>query len=108
MAFYLSSRLFMYYHTLANNRALMAPDAKRTRIWFPLFSFFESKCEGRLSNQFELPFKYIIPCWNVVQAWLLSVIPCAKNGASTGLTGCSEKLASYLSKNQPEQASKVD
>ncbi|RUS73252.1 hypothetical protein EGW08_018983 [Elysia chlorotica] len=57
VAFYLSSRLFMYYHTLAHNRALQAADARRTRIWFPLFAFFESKCEGRIPNTFEVPLR---------------------------------------------------
>ena len=42
IAFYISTRLFLYYHTLANNRALYQSDRHRTRIWFPLFSFFES------------------------------------------------------------------
>lgn len=43
IAFYITSRLFLYYHTLANNQALMQRDSSRTRIWFPLFSFFESE-----------------------------------------------------------------
>ncbi|ESO96759.1 hypothetical protein LOTGIDRAFT_239747 [Lottia gigantea] len=59
VAFYLTSRLFMYYHTLANNRSLMQRDAKRTRIWFPLFAFFESKCDGVVPNEFEWP----LPSW---------------------------------------------
>ncbi|CAL1528679.1 unnamed protein product [Lymnaea stagnalis] len=80
MAFYLSSRLFMYYHTLANNRALMAPDAGRTRVWFPLFSFFESKCEGRVSNHFELPFKYFLPCCKVLYTWLMTHLPGSEAG----------------------------
>jgi len=55
ISFYLSSRLFMYYHTLANNRSLMQQDAERTRIWFPMFAFFESKCDGIVPNEFEWP-----------------------------------------------------
>ena len=42
IAFYITSRLFLYYHTLANNRSLMIRDSNRTRIWFPLFSYLES------------------------------------------------------------------
>lgn len=42
IAFYISTRLFLYYHTLANNRCLYSGDRRRTRIWFPLFYFFES------------------------------------------------------------------
>ncbi|XP_076458484.1 sphingomyelin synthase-related protein 1-like [Babylonia areolata] len=57
IAFYLTSRLFMYYHTLANNRSLMQQDAQRTRIWFPMFSFFESRCDGVVPNEYEWPFK---------------------------------------------------
>lgn len=72
MAFYLSSRLFMYYHTLANNRALMAPDARRTRVWFPLFAFFESKCEGRVPNQFEHPLGSIVVCFKSLTTWTVS------------------------------------
>ncbi len=56
VAFYISSRLFLYYHTLANNRALRQPDHKRTRIWFPMFSFFEAKIDGIVPNEFEWPF----------------------------------------------------
>ncbi|XP_046551654.1 LOW QUALITY PROTEIN: sphingomyelin synthase-related protein 1-like [Haliotis rubra] len=55
ISFYLSSRLFMYYHTLANNRSLMQQDADRTRVWFPMFAFFESKCDGVVPNQYEWP-----------------------------------------------------
>ncbi|XP_041363552.1 sphingomyelin synthase-related protein 1-like isoform X2 [Gigantopelta aegis] len=55
ISFYLTSRLFMYYHTLANNRSLRQTDAPRTRIWFPMFSFFESKCDGIVPNKFEWP-----------------------------------------------------
>ncbi|XP_022316202.2 sphingomyelin synthase-related protein 1-like [Crassostrea virginica] len=55
IAFYLTSRLFLYYHTLANNRSLMERDKGRRRFWFPLFSFFESKCDGVVPNEFEWP-----------------------------------------------------
>jgi hypothetical protein len=59
IAFYISSRLFLYYHTLANNRALPRSrqgfDAKRTWFYFPLFSFFEHNINGRVPNEFELP-----------------------------------------------------
>jgi PAP2 superfamily C-terminal len=53
IAFYISSRLFLYYHTLANNQALMSHDSKRTRIWFPLFSYFESSVEGIIPNAYD-------------------------------------------------------
>ncbi|XP_064479547.1 sphingomyelin synthase-related protein 1-like [Ornithodoros turicata] len=53
IAFYISTRLFLYYHTLANNRALMQMDSKRTRIWFPLFYFFESSVDGIVPNEYD-------------------------------------------------------
>ncbi|KAK3598356.1 hypothetical protein CHS0354_003376 [Potamilus streckersoni] len=55
IAFYITSRLFLYYHTLANNRSLMLRDMNRRRVWFPLFSYFESKCDGIVPNEFEWP-----------------------------------------------------
>lgn len=57
IAFYLTSRLFLYYHTLANNRTLIQPDSNRTRIWFPMFSYFEAKIDGIVCNEYEWPFK---------------------------------------------------
>ncbi|XP_067644684.1 ceramide phosphoethanolamine synthase [Eurosta solidaginis] len=53
VAFYITSRLFLYYHTLANNQALMSHDSNRTRIWFPMFSYFESSIDGIVPNEFE-------------------------------------------------------
>ncbi|XP_056638343.1 ceramide phosphoethanolamine synthase [Diorhabda carinulata] len=55
VAFYISSRLFLYYHTLSNNQALMQRDSTRTRVWFPLFSYFESSVEGIIPNEYESP-----------------------------------------------------
>ncbi|CAG7834831.1 unnamed protein product [Allacma fusca] len=55
IAFYITSRLFLYYHTLANNQALMQRDSKRTKVWFPLFSYFESGVDGIVPNQYEWP-----------------------------------------------------
>lgn len=57
IAFYITTRLFLYYHTLANNRALYQRDGHRTRIWFPLFSFFESSVNGIVPNEYEIPFR---------------------------------------------------
>ncbi|XP_037084226.1 sphingomyelin synthase-related protein 1-like [Pollicipes pollicipes] len=62
IAFYITSRLFMYYHTLANNQVTRKrADEKRTRIWFPLFSYFEANVHGTVPNEFE---------WPVTVAWL--------------------------------------
>ncbi|XP_017862614.1 PREDICTED: sphingomyelin synthase-related 1 [Drosophila arizonae] len=53
VAFYITSRLFLYYHTLSNNRALMQSDSTRTRIWFPMFSYFENSVDGIIPNEFD-------------------------------------------------------
>lgn len=53
IAFYIASRLFLYYHTLANNQALMSHDSNRTKIWFPLFSYFESSTDCIIPNEFD-------------------------------------------------------
>ena len=65
IAFYISTRLFLYYHTLANNKTLYQGDRKRTRIWFPLFYFFESGVRGRVPNYFESPFR--LPKWPIIK-----------------------------------------
>lgn len=53
VAFYITSRLFLYYHTLANNQALMSHDSNRTRIWFPMFSYLESSVDGIIPNEYD-------------------------------------------------------
>lgn len=55
VAFYISSRLFLYYHTLSNNQALMQRDSTRTKVWFPLYSYFELGVEGIVPNEYETP-----------------------------------------------------
>lgn len=59
IAFYISSRLFLYYHSLANNKVLFQSDHKRVKIWFPLFSYFESNIRAIVPNEFEWPPSFI-------------------------------------------------
>ncbi|XP_056465554.1 sphingomyelin synthase-related protein 1-like [Gadus chalcogrammus] len=54
IAFYITTRLFLYYHTLANTRAYQ--QSRRARIWFPMFSFFECNVNGPVPNQYNWPF----------------------------------------------------
>lgn len=54
IAFYITTRLFLYYHTLANTRAYQ--HSRRARIWFPMFSFFECNVNGPVPNQYHWPF----------------------------------------------------
>uniref|UniRef100_A0A8D9EDE3 Sphingomyelin synthase-related 1 n=1 Tax=Cacopsylla melanoneura TaxID=428564 RepID=A0A8D9EDE3_9HEMI len=53
IAFYITSRLFLHYHSLANNQALKQRDSRRVRIWFPLFGYLESSMVGRVPNEFQ-------------------------------------------------------
>ncbi|MFH4976255.1 hypothetical protein AB6A40_002964 [Gnathostoma spinigerum] len=53
IAFYISSRMFLYYHAYAYN-AQNAHDG-RMRTWFPLGWFFEAGGQGRVPNDFEFP-----------------------------------------------------
>lgn len=69
IAFYIASRLFLYYHTLANNQALMSHDSNRTRIWFPLFSYFESSVDGIIPNEYNS----LSELFRKMGSWLLSV-----------------------------------
>ncbi|CAG09404.1 unnamed protein product, partial [Tetraodon nigroviridis] len=55
IAFYITTRLFLYYHTLANTRAYQ--QSRRARIWFPMFSFFECNVNGPVPNQYHWPFE---------------------------------------------------
>ena len=55
VAFYITSRLFLYYHSLANNKVLFQRDHKRVKIWFPLLSYFESNIHSIVPNEFQCP-----------------------------------------------------
>lgn len=58
ISFYISSRLFLYYHTLASTIQFRTSDEKRRRIWFPMFWFFEYGCRLVIPNEFEWPFTF--------------------------------------------------
>ncbi|VDP12565.1 unnamed protein product [Soboliphyme baturini] len=56
VAFYISSRLFLYYHSMAYHVKSVTAADTRTRIWFPLFWFLESGSQcGRIPNEYEWP-----------------------------------------------------
>ncbi|XP_018021161.1 uncharacterized protein LOC108677452 [Hyalella azteca] len=63
IAFYITSRMFLYYHSLANNRALHQKDSFRTKIWFPMFSYFESSIEGIVPNEYSNLFAWSNLLW---------------------------------------------
>jgi hypothetical protein len=53
IAFYISSRMFVYYHSLANNKVLLQQDKRRVKVWFPLFSYFEENIHSQVPNEYE-------------------------------------------------------
>ncbi|CAF0881250.1 unnamed protein product [Didymodactylos carnosus] len=57
IAFFLTSRLFLYYHSLANNLALTQNDT-RLSIWFPMFSYFEKNVKCIIPNVFRIPYPF--------------------------------------------------
>ena len=56
ISYYITSRLFVYYHTLASSVQVRRSDEKRRRIWFPLFWFFEYRTPLVIANEYEWPF----------------------------------------------------
>ncbi|KHN87794.1 Sphingomyelin synthase-related 1 [Toxocara canis] len=55
IAFYISSRMFLYYHAYAYNHYNLTSNDGRMRIWFPLGWFFEAGGQGRVANEFDFP-----------------------------------------------------
>ncbi|XP_045493075.1 ceramide phosphoethanolamine synthase-like [Colias croceus] len=83
IAFYITSRLFLYYHTLSNNQALMQSDSSRTRIWFPLLSFFESEVDGTVPNEYEGPMTIL----NNLRQWLIQLVSDVKTSSMAKIAG---------------------
>uniref|UniRef100_A0A0N4Z0U5 SAM domain-containing protein n=1 Tax=Parastrongyloides trichosuri TaxID=131310 RepID=A0A0N4Z0U5_PARTI len=55
IAFYISSRMFLYYHAYAYNSMNLNITDSRVRLWFPLGWFFEAGGQGRVLNEYEWP-----------------------------------------------------
>ncbi|KAL0892365.1 hypothetical protein ABMA27_015499 [Loxostege sticticalis] len=83
IAFYITSRLFLYYHTLSNNQALMQNDSSRTRIWFPLLSFFESEVDGIVPNEYEGP----VTIMNNLKEWCVQLLTDVKESSMAKIAG---------------------
>ncbi|CAI5456014.1 unnamed protein product [Caenorhabditis angaria] len=61
IAFYISSRMFLYYHAYAYNHANITASDDRMRVWFPLGWFFEYGSVGKVENEYSIPIP--IPCF---------------------------------------------
>jgi hypothetical protein len=55
IAFFLTSRLFLYYHSLANNAVLHSISDNRLSVWFPMFSYFERNIQCMIPNSLRIP-----------------------------------------------------
>ncbi|XP_070544478.1 sphingomyelin synthase-related protein 1-like [Ptychodera flava] len=55
IAFYVTTRMFIYYHSLSSNR-VTRNRYKRWQLWFPLIRFFENNMDGVLPNEYGWPF----------------------------------------------------
>merc|ERR1712110_781355 len=78
LAYYVSSRLWWVYHTLAHNDTLKKAGPHNllaNLCWWPVFRFFETKTSGPLPNRFSLP----LP--RRLKRWLKSKL-CSKNERS--------------------------
>ncbi|KAL3282363.1 hypothetical protein HHI36_005549 [Cryptolaemus montrouzieri] len=99
VAFYITSRLFLYYHTLSNNQALMQRDSNRTKIWFPLFSYFESGVEGIVPNEYETVSDICNNLWNfcrdMVNTVKTKIIP-VRESAKRSLTNVNHPLVQRI------------
>jgi len=76
IAFYISSRLFLYYHSLANSRVMVSfsepfasqrkeisvisMDHQRIHGSFPMFSYLEEHINGIIENEYEWPWDPIV------------------------------------------------
>ena len=55
LAIAISSKLFSYHHTFANNICHMKRDIHRMKKCFPVFYFFEHEMEGYIPQEYEWP-----------------------------------------------------
>jgi len=66
LAYYVSSRLWWVYHTLAHNDSLKKAGPHNllaNLCWWPVFRFFETKTSGPLPNRFSLPLPRRLKRW---------------------------------------------
>ncbi|KAI3386922.1 hypothetical protein SNEBB_004270 [Seison nebaliae] len=58
VAYYIASRLFLYYHAMANTR--QNQNKKRLRMAFPLFTYFESDIHFRVPHSYDWPHPFYL------------------------------------------------
>ncbi|KAG2394137.1 hypothetical protein C9374_003901 [Naegleria lovaniensis] len=57
IGFYISSRLFVYYHDMANMRHIMDSHGIDSTVYVPLFDYLEEMVDGVVQNEFIINFE---------------------------------------------------
>lgn len=65
IAFYITSRIFVYYHMLANTLSYWR--SRRIRYLFPMFSFFECNVPGKVPNESDFSTHAVFLPWNYLR-----------------------------------------
>jgi len=70
MGFYIATRTFQSYHTVANSSEGSCPQTRsRTKRWFPMVSFLEEHATGVLPNQYQIPWRDSLEATLAGQTW---------------------------------------
>jgi len=67
VAFYITSRLFIHYHSLA---ALSALNHKKVKSLFPVYSYLEQHTQGVVVNEYEWPWEFVYRWWKLLAAFV--------------------------------------
>jgi hypothetical protein len=65
IAFYITSRIFHYYHGLASSTAWKGPNGHKIRSIFPMFSYLEEDGDV-IVNEYEYPWTLLIHIWKMM------------------------------------------
>uniref|UniRef100_A0A1A7YJK7 Phosphatidylcholine:ceramide cholinephosphotransferase 1 n=1 Tax=Iconisemion striatum TaxID=60296 RepID=A0A1A7YJK7_9TELE len=69
VAYFITTRLFWWYHTMANQQSLKESSQSNpfSRVWwYRLFQFFEENVRGTVPRSYQLPFSWRALNWNHV------------------------------------------
>lgn len=67
VAYFITTRLFWWYHTMANQQSLKETSQSNpfSRVWwYRLFQYFEENVNGTVPRSYQLPFSWRVLQWN--------------------------------------------
>lgn len=73
IAFYITSRLFLYYHSMANNKGVNEKDSRRIKYWFPLYGYLESSMSSRVPNEYQSITEIVLYVFRTVKRVVISI-----------------------------------